>query len=132
MIVPFFWKERMPNPGPGGTFKAKKIVENLWHCPFKKIFSNYSRIAPALNAAFFRFSKMFWLFLSVGIMCSKGEQLVEVVDLSDLTIHDVFNNSYLAMFNKDLDFSGKHEKYYYYQSAENVPTILYTVPMLTH
>ena len=63
-------------------------------------------------------------------MCSKGEQLVEVVDLSDLTIHDVFNNSYLTMFNKDLDFSGKHEKYYYYQSAENVPTILYTVPML--
>ena len=39
-------------------------------------------------------------------MSAEGEK-VEIVDFSDLAIYDVFNNSFLAMFDADNDFTGK-------------------------
>jgi hypothetical protein len=40
-------------------------------------------------------------------MKAAGEQIEESVDFSDLIISDVFNDSYLAVFNENMDFSGK-------------------------
>ena len=39
-------------------------------------------------------------------MSAEGEK-VEIVDFSDLAISDVFNNSFLAMFDADNVFTGK-------------------------
>ena len=46
------------------------------------------------------------LLLSVSCMSAEGEK-VEIVDFSDLAIYDVFNNSFLAMFDADNVFTGK-------------------------
>jgi hypothetical protein len=53
-------------------------------------------------------SKMVFLFLLLSVINTGGEQISESVDFSDLVIYDVFNDSYLAVFNENMDYSGKH------------------------